>query len=135
MTFSQTGLGTIPNIAPPSNLKVPSLTACSSKSPSLCMIPPALPFSALWGRGTLPSFRRRQRESDDDELAQRESDQTQRDAAGESVGMQPHSQLIHPEPGPAHDDVAKHRKDGNASTPGQSAPAGVQQQRVPQHDH
>src|SRR5579862_4306226 len=135
MTFSQTGLGTMPNMAPPSSLNVPSLTACSSKSPSLCMLAPAFRSRTAELHGALPALQRREGESDGDDLGDREKHQAQGDAAREPVGMQAHAELVDPEPGPAHHDVSEDGQDRDAPGPRQSPPASMQEQRVPQHDH
>src|SRR5690349_17425803 len=111
MTFSQTGLGTMPNIAPPSSLNVPSLTAWSSKSPSLCMIASVvLRVSPLYRQLAPPQLRREERAAGDRQLAEREEKEGDPDAVREPVGMETDAQLIDAEPGPAHHDVAEDRE-------------------------
>src|SRR5882672_9068531 len=135
MTFSHTGFGTMPNIAPPSSLNVPSLTACSSKSPSLYILSLLLGGCALRRLRAPPAVGRRQRDADHHHLTKGETDQAQRHAARESIGMQADAQLIDPEPGPADDDVSEDGQDRLPPGAGQSAPARVQPQRVPEDDH
>src|SRR5438128_4549470 len=86
MTFSHTGFGTMPNMAPPSSLKNPSLTAWSSKSPSLCILVPGFFRAGPFHReGAAPPLRRGESASDDRRLTEREQHEAHGDAARESI--------------------------------------------------
>src|SRR5438128_9716766 len=96
MTFSHTGFGTMPNMAPPSSLKNPSLTACSSKSPSLCMIASVglRDARALLRKLALPQFPGEPRATDERRLAERKDNERHRHAVGEPIGVKPDAELV-----------------------------------------
>ena len=52
-----------------------------------------------------------------------------------AVGVQADAELVDAEPRPGGDDVAADRERRQAAAFHQPAPAGVQHQRVPEHDH
>src|SRR6185503_849744 len=135
ITFSHTGFGTMPNIAPPSSLNVPSLTAWSSKSPSLCIALAArLRGSPFGPEFAPPQLRREEAASRQEHLADGEDPERERHAVREAVGMEPDAELIDAEPRPADHDVPDDRQDGDAPLADHAAPPGVEQERVPQHD-
>ena len=80
--------------------------------------------------------RRHHAQGDDRELRRGEREQPHRGAAfRRAVGVQADAELVDAEPRPGGDDVAADGERRQAAAFHEAAPAGVQHERVPEHDH
>ena len=71
----------------------------------------------------------------DCDLAHREHGQPERDPRDPAVGVQADAELVDAPPRPGDDDVAQHGEARQPALADHLAPAGVQHDGVPQHDH
>src|SRR5437762_826052 len=84
---------------------------------------------------TGPKMQRQQAQPDDQKLAPDKRHQPFEGRIHKAVGVQADAEHVHAEPREARDDIAEYRHGHQAAVPDQSAPARVQNDRVPQHDN
>ena len=70
----------------------------------------------------------------ENQLTCAESDQPGEGAVHETVGVQSDAEHVHAKPGPARDDIAENRHHHQAALPNESAPAGVEDDGIPEND-
>ena len=81
-----------------------------------------------------PQAEREQANGDDDELAGDEDHEPLEGGIHEAVGVQANPKHVHAEPREAGDNVAEDRQVHDAAIAHQVAPAGMEDDRVPEHD-
>src|SRR5687767_13650093 len=86
-------------------------------------------LAAADGVGALPGAPGEEPREQEAELAEHEDREPGGPALGEAVRVEADAELVHAEPGPAHDDVAEDAQQGQAALADHAAPAGVEDER------